>query len=69
MLEEQPKPAPSPSHDSRLYGVSVRAWLAILMTLTVCVLSGFRVAITEPLYSGFLLGLGFYFGQKTQPPK
>jgi len=52
--------------ESQLVGISIRAWLAILLTVTVCVMSGFSLKIVEPLYTAFLLSLGFYFGQKTK---
>ena len=49
---------------SRLFGVSIRGWLAVMMTFTVCVLAPTKIEVKEPLYSGFLMGLGFYLGQK-----
>ena len=67
-----------PAQDSRLLGVSVRAWLAIMLTATVCAMNlislwpqlngaaAFVFKIEEPLYSGWLLSLGFYFGQKNK---
>jgi hypothetical protein len=55
-----------PGDESKILGVSIRGWLAVLMTMTVCVMSAFKTTITEPLYSGFLMGLGFYLGQKTK---
>lgn len=60
-------------NESNILGVSVRAILVVLLTVTVCVLTGYIVVhfkitdkIPEPLYSAFMLALGFYFGQKTQ---
>lgn len=57
--------------ESRMLGVSVRGWIALLLTATVCAMNlipQFKnvlpVEIKEPLYSGWLLALGFYFGQK-----
>ena len=55
-----------PGDDSKILGVSVRAWLAVLLTYTVCIMSGYGVKIDEPLYSGFLMGLGFFLGQKSK---
>lgn len=63
-MDEQPQPQPQPPAESELLGVSVRAWLAVLMTVTVCVMSAWQVEVSEPLYSGFLFGIGFYLGQK-----
>lgn len=65
-----------PEPESRVMGVSVRGWIALLLTSTVCAMnlaalwptlhgvSQFVLKIEEPLYSGWLLALGFYFGQK-----
>lgn len=57
--------------DSNILGVSVRAWIALLLTSTVCGMNlislgtpAIPLEIQEPLYSGWLLSLGFYFGQK-----
>ena len=58
--------------ESRVMGVSVRGWIALLLTATVCAMNlipqireaAQAVEIKEPLYSGWLLALGFYFGQK-----
>ena len=63
-------------NESNIFGVSVRGLIVFMLTLTVCILSGFIVwkiqphdKIPEPLYSAFMLALGFYFGQKTQGGK
>ena len=55
-----------PSDESKIFGVTVRAWLAILMATTVCMMSAAKVNIVEPLYSGFTMALGFYLGQKSK---
>ncbi len=55
---------PVPAGDSRIYNVSVRAWLVLVMMLTVCYMSVKNIPIQEPLYGAFLLGIGFYLGQK-----
>ena len=54
--------------ESALLGVSVRAWITALMVTTVCIMSAWGILVEEPLYSGFLMGLGFYLGQKTKQP-
>ena len=55
--------------------VSVRAWLALLITVTICgnwtanmVMASLgytsvNIIIPEPLYSAFTMVLGIYFGQ------
>lgn len=63
--------------ESVLGSISVRAWLALIIVLTVCTMSmigaiavmrrGEEITISEPLYSMAMLALGFYFGQKTKP--
>ena len=49
---------------SRIFGMSVRAFIALVITLFVCVMSSLTMKVEEPLYSAFLLSLGFFFGQK-----
>lgn len=61
---------------SSMFGVSIRAWLAIVIIVTVCLISAFQswvnyrsgsdVMVTEPLYSMALIALGFYFGVKNK---
>lgn len=65
-------------YDSTIFGVSVRAWLVLeIVTAVVLIhISNFILAclgytsmamkIEEPLYSGFMIALGYYFGQKDQ---
>lgn len=59
-------------NESTIFGVSVRGLLVFMMTATVCLLAMYMVVhfkvidkVPEPLYTGFSLALGFYFGQKT----
>lgn len=52
--------------DPRVLGASTRFWLALIISETVCLMSVFGMVVVEPLYSAFLLTLGFYFGQKTK---
>ena len=58
-----------PSHDSRVYNVSIRGWLAVMLTVTVCTMSGFSIEVKEPLYSIATFAIGFYFGQKVPTNK
>ena len=55
--------------ESKLFNVSVRSFITLVLTFTVCYMSLFVIKIDEPLYSAFMLTLGFYFGQKTQEVK
>lgn len=50
--------------NSQLFGVSIRAWIVVVITLTVCSCCFIRITVTEPLYSAFLISIGYYFGQK-----
>jgi len=66
---EEAKPA------SSVGSISVRAWLALLITVTICgnwtanmVMASLgytsvNIVIPEPLYSAFMMVLGIYFGQ------
>lgn len=58
--------AAAAASDPRVLGASTRFWLALLISETVCLMSVFGMEVKEPLYSAFLLSLGFYFGQKTK---
>lgn len=55
-------------NDSKILGVSVRAWIAVLVVGTVCGMQACGLKVDEPLYSLVLLTTGFYFGQKTPQP-
>mgnify|MGYP006315085473 FL=1 len=64
-----------PNDPSTIGTVSVRAWLAVLITVTICVnwtanmimaslgYTSVNIVIPEPLYSAFTMVLGMYFGQ------
>jgi hypothetical protein len=55
--------------DSRPFGISMRGWLALIIVVTVCLLSGLQIEVVEPLYSMGTMALGFYFGQKVNQQK
>lgn len=64
-----------PNDPSTIGTVSVRAWLAVLITVTICAnwtanmimaslgVTSVNIVIPEPLYSAFTMVLGMYFGQ------
>lgn len=52
-------------NESNIKGITIRAILVFCLTWTVCWMSTSGQKVEEPLYSGFLLALGFFFGQKT----
>ena len=71
----KPVPATAPldnqtvNAESQLMSVSVRGWLVLMVLFTVCLMSIFKIGVSEPLYSMSLLMVGFYFGQnKPAPP-
>jgi len=59
----------STADNSSFLSVSVRAWLAIMFTITVCTMSVLRIEVLEPLYGLCYLAIGFYFGQGKGTPK
>ena len=52
--------------ESAAFGVSMRGWLALLITLTVCGMSAMKIKVDEPLYTLCTVAIGFYFGQKAK---
>lgn len=60
------KPAQS-TDGSKAFGVSIRGWLALLLTITVCLLSVSETKVEEPLYSLSIACLSYYFGNATKP--
>ena len=52
--------------DSHFVKISVRAWISIILVLTVCVMAVLARKVDEPLYSLATLAVGFYFGQKVK---
>lgn len=73
----QPTP-PGESAPSAVNNISVRAWLAIIITLAVVLnwtanmtmaalgYTSVNIVIPEPIYSAFMMVLGMYFGQATK---
>lgn len=50
-------------NDSNVFGVSVRAWVTLIMVMTVCVMAACGLPVTEPLYSLSIAVVSFYFGR------
>lgn len=50
--------------ESKLFGITVRALIALLLTLTVCSMCMLALNIQPTLHDAFFLVLGFFFGQK-----
>ena len=75
-IEKTTSDTSKPSSDPSTIGsVSVRAWLAVMITVTICAnwtanmvmaslgYTSVNIIIPEPLYSAFTMVLGMYFGQ------
>ena len=52
--------------DSHFVKISIRAWIALIVVGTVCVMSFLQKDVVEPLYTLASLSVGYYFGQKTK---
>lgn len=52
--------------ESGVAGVSIRAWLALLLTGAVCAMALLGREVKEPLYTLSIVAIGFYFGQKVK---
>jgi len=53
------------SDESRIFGVSIRGWLAVMLVATVCVMSFLTKEVKEPLYTLVMVAVSFYLGSKT----
>jgi len=51
------------AESSKVFDVSLRGWIALIVVLTVCIMSSLSIAVVEPLYTLAGLIVGFYFGQ------
>ena len=49
--------------ESRIFSVSVRGWIALIVILTLCIASGFSVTINPQLATIASMVIAFYFGQ------
>ena len=57
------------SEESKIFGVSVRGWLAIATVLTLCGMAVFQIKVDEPFYTIVISIVSFYFGQKSNGSK
>ena len=51
--------------ESKIFGVSVRAFIAIVVVFTLCAMTCLQFKIIEPFYTVCTFVIGFFFGQKT----
>ena len=63
-------PERAPRGESFLLRVSIRAWLALIVVLTVCLMSVYQIEVSEPLRSMALIALGYFFSKvpNNRPP-
>jgi len=58
-------PEQLPNDPSMIGGVSLRGWIVILFSLTVCVMSFMNREVVEPLHSLAIAAVSYYFGHAT----
>ncbi len=51
--------------ESQLMNVSIRGWITVALVLTVCLMSGLKIEINEPMYTLVVMAVSFYLGSKT----
>lgn len=57
------------NEESKIFGVSLRGWIAVMIVYTVCMMSIYNNEVREPLYTLCTTAVGFYFGSKTSSQK
>lgn len=50
--------------ESTLFNVTIRGWLATVITISLCFMALRSIKVEEPFSSICIFVLGFYFGQK-----
>jgi hypothetical protein len=53
--------------ESLAFGISVRAWISLMLSGTVCWMAVNSVKVEEPLYTLATIAIGFYFGRQSNP--
>lgn len=56
-----------PGTESALLRISVRAWIAVMLTATICYMGLRTIKVEEPLYTLATIAVGFYFGRQSSP--
>lgn len=67
MIADETQILTKPANESRAFNVSIRAWVCLLVTLTICYMSVAELEIREPLYTLGGMVIGYYFAQKEKP--
>jgi len=55
--------------ESRMFGVTIRGWIAVLIVLTVCAMSLMKIEVKEPLYTLVISAVSFYLGSRNSMMK
>lgn len=50
---------------SSFLGVSIRAWVVLMVVVTMCIMAYRQVKIEEPFYSVIIMVVSFYFGKES----
>ena len=51
--------------ESSLFGITVRGWIAVIIVVTVCIMSLLRFDVKEPLYTLVISAVSFYLGSRS----
>ena len=62
----EPSPTKEPQDESKIFGISIRGFITLLIVITVCVMSVTQLDIKEPLYTLAGLTIGYYFGHSVK---
>lgn len=54
-----------PTEESKLWGVTIRGWLAVTLVVTVCAQSLLKIDVKEPMYTLVIMAVSFYLGSKS----
>ena len=66
-MEIDPKPTEKePQDESKVFGISIRGFITLLVVFTVCAMSATQLEIKEPLYTLAGLTIGYYFGHSVR---
>lgn len=65
IIKKDPTSAVPIGSESAFFNISIRAWIVAGLTATICGMAVMGKTVEEPLYSGFMISLGYYFGNKT----
>lgn len=57
------------TQESRILGVTVRGWIAVMIVVTVCTMSLMKIKVEEPLYTLVISAVSFYLGSRNSMMK